>query len=170
MVKRASFYLSFVALLLISVIQSVLADFDVTIINRSDMKYKKIDLIFTAQGFDASYGRITINAEKIGPGQRAKYTFPCKYRIIPMTGNLFLRDDSNLDLGVMANPLHMSEAIQTRIVKEIISARPHIVEDLQTFPSQPPLRGIEPPDIKIILTNSEDGTTKIDVKCYERNE
>lgn len=169
--KFHHFFISSVLLLVLTVIQPVFAGFKVTIVNRSDIVYKNVNILtIPTEGFDALYGRITIDTSKIAPGKQQTFTYGYKFCEIPLTGICKPAENSNLNVSVIANPADNLMLPQTREYKNVLKTIHIIHEDEpRALPNRALQIGIKPPNMEITLINEVDGVNNIIAKFSEEN-
>ena len=151
MVKRIFYHLIFIPLMIFCFTQSVFAGFNITVVNESGVEYDNLDLVITSVGFDAMYG--TISLSDIGLGRTPRSViYNYEYLKVPLTGTGMppSLEECNLDLMVIAGPKRASETILNRTFSKIVTSPRMITEDEpRKYPSQAPMKGIQPPNIKI---------------------
>ncbi|EKE01154.1 MAG: hypothetical protein ACD_21C00202G0003 [uncultured bacterium] len=163
MVKKNSYYLIFISLMMFCIAPPVFAGFEVEVVNKSDVEYD-VDLVIAAVGFDAMYGRISLGT--IAPGRNQTFTCPYTAPHYPLTfTNMSSLDECNLDMTVFATPRQEFRRLVVGNFKNIIPSdkgREAVYEEgKKVFPPRPSpelsMRGIKPPQtIKIIIKGSSD--------------
>lgn len=156
MIKKTSSYLIFITSMMFCVMQAVFAEFTIEVVNESGKAYRNIELVITAVGFDAMYGRISLG--EIG-SERTPKRFTCKYEYLklPLTGVGMPSslEECNLDMMVIASS-KLASGILTNTFEGIVqppqTKQIAYEENPRKFPIQPPMQGLCPPDtIKIII-------------------
>jgi hypothetical protein len=163
-IKRTIYKLIFVSFMMFCIMQSVFAGFKVTVINKTGIEYKAMELVITAVGFDAMYGRISLG--KIGTQTTPQvFSFGYEYLKVPLTGLSMPEslEECNLNLFVVANPNIAKPVISYKFFNIIAvdaykDKLPQIISEEGSQSAEPPREGIKPPDITITIErNSNDG-------------
>ena|SRR3990170_2009676 len=157
MIRKNYYFFVFLGLLVFTIYQPVFAGFSVTIINNSNIVYKSVDFITSAVGFDAPYGRITINTEKINPGELEIFHYGYKYLEIPLSGTDMPSVGCNLNVSIIANPKDVWRTVMSGQFDNILKENPQTIweDEPRAFPTRSRLAGIKPPSVEITLTKEK---------------
>lgn len=151
---------------------STSSGFKITVVNRSNIIYKNIDVNMTTVGFNSIYGNITLDTGKIvNIGDSQTFNFGYKYKEIPLTDDDIPSVGCDLNIMIIAEPKDIGRVNRIIEIKKIFhkaKIMPKIIsEDSPVkFPLEPGLRGIAPPNMKITLFDGRNDKECIRVKFY----
>lgn len=148
----------FVIAMVLFCTQSVFAQFKIAIVNDSNVIFKEVFLIISAEGFNAVSGYITLDTSNILPGSCQEFVRPYKFREIPLTMTFIPRKNCDLNISIMAIPkfrsrdIEIQELVVDKVLNQLRKYQETICED-EPYQFEIPSRGIKPPDMLITLTD-----------------